>query len=471
MTQGKPLVVAHDLAKTFDVSPPRLNRILEGKRRQILHAVDGVSFEIERGKTLALVGESGCGKSTVARLLVGLHTPTRGEVHFDGGLNLVALASAASADAKLSAGIHQAVGAGASLTYGAPISLEAAAGDDVQVSMGLFADDGGAVTAGDVSLGISSATPAVGGDAVNDLTFVAGAYDGATMTLGNVAVTVNNADGVVALGADSDVSGLTSGRTIGADPHVVENGLGGSHYYSGTGAGDGTTETLSVGNLALEVTGSGTLLVDAEHIAWSGTRSATVTGDGDVTISVTAGESPFGVIDASGRTTGLTLDFAQNVAGEEAISSGVLADYEATVIKGFDVTTDTLSYGTQDVAVGTWRDLITQDGLRTDVQGVNYGVTGNAGGEVTAGETADLGTETVLATLLTDFQAGLDGTTDLVYAKFEGNLTVNGVVINDTADADTQHDWYAVAYDGDGTGITSLLFVQVDQGAGAPVIG
>jgi peptide/nickel transport system ATP-binding protein len=43
-----------------------------------------VSFEIERGKTLALVGESGCGKSTVARLLVGLYEPTRGGLTFDG---------------------------------------------------------------------------------------------------------------------------------------------------------------------------------------------------------------------------------------------------------------------------------------------------------------------------------------------------------------------------------------------------
>jgi peptide/nickel transport system ATP-binding protein len=79
-----PLVVAQDLAKTFDVSPPWLNRVLEGKPRQLLHAVDGVSFEIERGKTLALVGESGCGKSTVARLLVGLYQPTRGSMQFDG---------------------------------------------------------------------------------------------------------------------------------------------------------------------------------------------------------------------------------------------------------------------------------------------------------------------------------------------------------------------------------------------------
>jgi len=43
-----------------------------------------VSFEIEKGKTLALVGESGCGKSTVARLLVGLYAPTRGGLTFDG---------------------------------------------------------------------------------------------------------------------------------------------------------------------------------------------------------------------------------------------------------------------------------------------------------------------------------------------------------------------------------------------------
>ena len=74
---NEPLVVAHDLARTFDVSPPWLNRVLERKPRVLLHAVDGVSFSIERGKTLALVGESGCGKSTVARLLVGLYAPTR----------------------------------------------------------------------------------------------------------------------------------------------------------------------------------------------------------------------------------------------------------------------------------------------------------------------------------------------------------------------------------------------------------
>ncbi|MEY4711707.1 MAG: hypothetical protein RIS88_1157 [Pseudomonadota bacterium] len=78
------LVQARDLAKTFDVSAPWLNRVIERKPRQLLHAVDGVSFDIARGQTLALVGESGCGKSTVARLLVGLYAPTRGGLTFDG---------------------------------------------------------------------------------------------------------------------------------------------------------------------------------------------------------------------------------------------------------------------------------------------------------------------------------------------------------------------------------------------------
>jgi oligopeptide/dipeptide ABC transporter ATP-binding protein len=59
-------------------SPPLAQPRARAQAAQLLHAVDGVSFEIEKGKTLALVGESGCGKSTVARLLVGLYEPTRG---------------------------------------------------------------------------------------------------------------------------------------------------------------------------------------------------------------------------------------------------------------------------------------------------------------------------------------------------------------------------------------------------------
>jgi peptide/nickel transport system ATP-binding protein len=91
------LVEVRDLAKTFDVSAPWLNRVVEGKARQFVHAVDGVDFAIARGTTLALVGESGCGKSTVARLLVGLYAPTRGTVLFDGVDSSAALASSGAA--------------------------------------------------------------------------------------------------------------------------------------------------------------------------------------------------------------------------------------------------------------------------------------------------------------------------------------------------------------------------------------
>jgi len=91
---NKPLVEVQDLAKTFEVSAPWLNRVVEGKPRQFVHAVDGVSFDIGRGRTLALVGESGCGKSTVARLLVGLYAPTRGTIRFDGQDTRAVFASA-----------------------------------------------------------------------------------------------------------------------------------------------------------------------------------------------------------------------------------------------------------------------------------------------------------------------------------------------------------------------------------------
>jgi peptide/nickel transport system ATP-binding protein len=79
-----PLLRLTEVSRDFDVSRPWLNRVLEGAPHQLLRAVDGMSFELRRGETLALVGESGCGKSTVARLIVGLYTPTTGRIEFDG---------------------------------------------------------------------------------------------------------------------------------------------------------------------------------------------------------------------------------------------------------------------------------------------------------------------------------------------------------------------------------------------------
>src|ERR687891_2051465 len=81
---AEPLLQVEGLTKHFDVSPPWLTRVLQRTGRAIVRAVDGVSFEIGRGRTFSLVGESGCGKSTVARLVVGLYRPTRGTIRFDG---------------------------------------------------------------------------------------------------------------------------------------------------------------------------------------------------------------------------------------------------------------------------------------------------------------------------------------------------------------------------------------------------
>ncbi len=88
------LLEVRDLTKDFDVSKPWLNRVIESAPRQILRAVDGVSFTINRGETLSLVGESGCGKSTVARLICGLYAPSRGSILF-GGTDLAKIAHSA----------------------------------------------------------------------------------------------------------------------------------------------------------------------------------------------------------------------------------------------------------------------------------------------------------------------------------------------------------------------------------------
>src|SRR5262249_42654435 len=81
---GRPLLEVENLARYFRVLAPWVERLLGGKRPRLLKAVDGVSFAIPLGRTLAIVGESGCGKSTVARLVAGLYRPTLGTIRIDG---------------------------------------------------------------------------------------------------------------------------------------------------------------------------------------------------------------------------------------------------------------------------------------------------------------------------------------------------------------------------------------------------
>jgi len=88
-------VEAKGLTRRFDLSDPWLVRMLALRKRNVLTAVDTVSFQIERGTTYALVGESGSGKSTIARMAVGLLQPSAGTVTIDGtDLNDAALGRA-----------------------------------------------------------------------------------------------------------------------------------------------------------------------------------------------------------------------------------------------------------------------------------------------------------------------------------------------------------------------------------------
>jgi peptide/nickel transport system ATP-binding protein len=77
---GRALLEVRDLARSFQV---RRAGGWFGKPAT-LHAVDGVSFDLRPGRTLGLVGESGCGKTTTARLVLGVLTPTGGRVDFEG---------------------------------------------------------------------------------------------------------------------------------------------------------------------------------------------------------------------------------------------------------------------------------------------------------------------------------------------------------------------------------------------------
>jgi oligopeptide/dipeptide ABC transporter ATP-binding protein len=79
-TAAEPLVEVRDLAKHFPIT----SGILFARQVGAVKAVDGVSFDVRRGETLGIVGETGCGKSTTARLILRLLEPTGGAVRFEG---------------------------------------------------------------------------------------------------------------------------------------------------------------------------------------------------------------------------------------------------------------------------------------------------------------------------------------------------------------------------------------------------
>ncbi|MHA6965284.1 ABC transporter ATP-binding protein [Zobellella denitrificans] len=84
MITGTELVEVRNLHIKFDISRPFIHRLLNRAEKTYVHAVRGIDFQIRRGETFSLVGESGCGKSTVARLLSGLYRPTEGDISYQG---------------------------------------------------------------------------------------------------------------------------------------------------------------------------------------------------------------------------------------------------------------------------------------------------------------------------------------------------------------------------------------------------
>lgn len=88
-TETQTLVRIQDLEKRFDLSGSWLEQLQfkEGKlqrHQEFVHAINGVTLEVQKGEALCVVGESGCGKSTVARTVMGLISPSGGEIHYDG---------------------------------------------------------------------------------------------------------------------------------------------------------------------------------------------------------------------------------------------------------------------------------------------------------------------------------------------------------------------------------------------------
>src|SRR5215211_5896548 len=77
---GTPLIEVRDLVKHF----PLKQGIVLQRQVGAVRAVDGISFDVRRGETLGIVGESGCGKSTTARLITRLLEPTGGSITWEG---------------------------------------------------------------------------------------------------------------------------------------------------------------------------------------------------------------------------------------------------------------------------------------------------------------------------------------------------------------------------------------------------
>ena len=79
-TNGQPIIEVNNLYKFFPVKEGIIRQKVKGN----IHAVDNISFKVYKGETLGLVGESGCGKTTTARMLLRLDKPTEGEIWING---------------------------------------------------------------------------------------------------------------------------------------------------------------------------------------------------------------------------------------------------------------------------------------------------------------------------------------------------------------------------------------------------
>ncbi|MCL3782870.1 ATP-binding cassette domain-containing protein, partial [Prolixibacteraceae bacterium JC049] len=76
------VVTIRDLHIRFNLGREKKTSLFRPAAKKTLHAVRGISLSIRQGETFSIVGESGCGKSTVARALAGLYQPASGEINY-----------------------------------------------------------------------------------------------------------------------------------------------------------------------------------------------------------------------------------------------------------------------------------------------------------------------------------------------------------------------------------------------------